>query len=503
MRVLIAECKQEVSTFNPQPSGYDDFTISHGTEVLAYHDGIRSEVGGALTVFREAGVETVGAYSARAITSAGTLAADAWNRISGEFLAAIRQALSESGPFDAVFFSMHGAMCAENEIDPEGYLLQEARAILGEQIPIVTTLDLHGIVTDRMLRHTDAVAAYHTYPHNDFFETGVRGARLLLRLARREVRPVTAMVRIPALVRGDELITETGLIGNRIRECQAIEAQPGGLSANMFWGNPFTDVPDLCSNSLVVTDDDEEWARREAIALAERFWADRARMQAQLVSVDEAVRQAAAIREGTVVLVDAADAPSSGASGDSNVILRALLDHDYPGRALIPIVDAPAVRAAFEAGVGKTIRTTLGGTIDPGRFMPLGVEAKVRMLSDGRFINESHGTEWYAGDTAVLEVGRHTVVATSRAVSLYDRSLFFAHGQDPRRFDLVVQKSPHCRYEFFAAWAAKLIGVDAPGSTSANLPTLGHTRCRRPMYPMEPDTTFTPEPLIFRRNVTA
>ncbi|MEA2598052.1 MAG: hypothetical protein QOF01_4521 [Thermomicrobiales bacterium] len=497
MRVLIAECRQEVSTFNPDPSHYDDFVTSLGDDVISFHDGLRTEPGGAISIFKEAGTEPVGAYSARAITSNGTLAADAWDRISGEFLSAIRNA----PPVDAVFFAMHGAMCAANEVDPEGYLLQESRKILGEEIPLVLTLDLHGIVTDRMLRHADAVVAYHTYPHNDFFETGARGARLLLRIANREVKPVTAMVRIPALVRGDELITETGLIGNRIRECQAIERSPGGLSAAMFWGNPFTDVPDLCSNSLVFTDGDEARARREAIALAERFWADRAAMQAPLVSLQEAVRQAKDVTDGTVILIDAADAPSSGASGDSNAILRALIDGGYPGRTLIPIVDAPAVKAAFAAGIGGTVETTLGGTLDPGRFTPLPVRAKVRLLSDGRFVNESHGTEWYAGNTAVLEVDKaaHTVVATSRGVHLYDRSLFLAHGQDPHRFDLVVQKSPHCQHRFYAAWAAKLIGVDAPGSTSANLPYLGHTVCRRPMYPMEPDTTFTPEVLIFRR----
>jgi microcystin degradation protein MlrC len=121
------------------------------------------------------------------------------------------------------------------------------------------------------------------------------------------------------------------------------------------------------------------------------------------------------------------------------------------------------------------------------------------MLSDGRFLSESHGIEWYAGETAVLEVGKHIVVATSRPVSLYDRSLFLAHGQDPTRFDAVVQKSPHCQHRFFAAWAERLIGVDAPGSTSANLPYLGHTRCRRPMYPMEQDAVFEPVPLIFER----
>ena len=92
------------------------------------------------------------------------------------------------------------------------------------------------------------------------------------------------------------------------------------------------------------------------------------------------------------------------------------------------------------------------------------------------------------------------MVVTSRPVSLYDRSLFYATGQDPKRFDVVIQKSPHCRYEFFAAWAAELIGVDAAGSTSANLPSLGHTVCHRPMYPMETATSFVPEPKVFRRN---
>ena len=496
-RILVAECKQEVSTFNPATSGAADFDIATGMAVITFHDGLPSEIGGALGVFRAHGATAVGAYSARAITSGGTLRAADWDSIAAAFLAAIRAA----PPVDGVFFAMHGAMCAENESDPEGYLLQETRAILGERIPLVVSLDLHGIVTDRMLREADAVVAYHTYPHNDFAETGERAARLLLRLVRGEVQPVTAMVRIPALVRGDELITATGRIGGRIRECQAIEASPGGLAASMFWGNPFTDVPDLCSNSVVVTDNDPVRASHEATALAERFWADRAAMQAPLVDLKTAVEQAKATRNGTVILVDAADATSSGASGDSNAILRALVERDYPGRALVPLVDAPAVAAAFAAGVGATVTTTLGGSVDPGRFAPLPVTARVRLLADGRHLSESHGIEWQAGPTAVLELlpRGHIVVVTSRPVSLYDRSLFLGHGQDPTRFDAVIQKSPHCQPRFFADWAARLIHIDAPGSTSANLPSLGHTQCRRPMYPLEPDTTFTPQALLFQR----
>src|SRR6478735_92599 len=324
MRVLIGECKQEVSTFNPWPSGYDDFVYSVGEGLIAFHRDIDSEVGGALSVFNEAGVDVVGAFSARAITSNGTLSAGDWNRIAREFLDGVATAWS-TGPINGVYFSMHGAMCAENDIDPEGFLLQETRKIVGEDVPIVLSLDLHGIVTDRMLSHIDALAAYRTYPHNDFASTGARAADLLLRIMRREVNPVTAVVRIPALVRGDELITETGLIGGRIRECEAFEAA-GGLSGNMFWGNPFTDVPELSSYSVMVADGDEALAVDRASRSAKAFWADRAEMQAPLVSLDDAVLRAQHVKDdrgGTVILVDAADATSSGASGDSNAILRA------------------------------------------------------------------------------------------------------------------------------------------------------------------------------------
>jgi microcystin degradation protein MlrC len=201
------------------------------------------------------------------------------------------------------------------------------------------------------------------------------------------------------------------------------------------------------------------------------------------------------------VLVDAADATSSGASGDSNSILAALLEAGFPGSVLLPIVDAQAVAAAMQAGIGAQIQTTLGGQLDPGRFRPLPVQAQVRMLSDGYFVNESHGSVWYGGPTALLQVGSITVVATSRAVSLYDRSLFLAFGQDPARFDAVVVKSPHCQPHFYADWAKQMLNVDAPGSTSANLPTLGHVKCRRPIFPLDEQVRFVPTVQLYRRGV--
>jgi microcystin degradation protein MlrC len=498
-KILVAECKQESSSFNPARSHYEDFTIAVGGEALARHRGVKSEMAGALTVFdAHPNLQIVPAYSARSITSGGELDAAGFDRIAGGFLEAIRKAPA----VDAVYFSLHGAMVAENEDDTEGYLLAETRRILGEKIPIVLSLDLHGILTDRMLDLSDAIAMYHTYPHVDFYETGQRAARLLLRILAGEVRPVTAAVTIPALVRGDELITATGLLGGIIRQAQAIEGSPGGLVAGMFIGNPFTDVPGLCSRSVVVTDGDAGRAKRDAVKLAEDFWRVREDLQAHLIGVDEAVRIAIAT-PGTVILTDAADATSSGAPGDSNALLRALVSQGYTKRALIPIVDPAAVRIAFAAGVGSSVTTHVGGAIDPKRHQPLPITAVVRMLSDGRFASESHGDTWNAGPTAVLETSGITLVVTSRAVSLYDRSLFLAHGQDPSHFDSVVVKSPHCQDRFYKTWATKLVNVDAPGATSANLKSLGHTRCVRPMFPLDENVEFHPRPTLFSRAESA
>ena len=495
-RILVAECKQEVSSFNPVPSRYEDFRVVRGAALLDHHRTGGEEVGGALSIFdADRGVQLVPTFGASSNTSGGVLAADSFERLSRDFL----NSLTDAGPVDAAYFSLHGAMQAEHEDDPEGFLLQEARRILGEKIPFVVSLDLHGVLTDRMLEHSDAVVAYHTYPHVDFFQTGARAAALLLKIVNRGARPVTARVKIPALVRGDELITKTGAIRECIELAQQIEASDAGLSAGVMWGNPFTDVPELRTNSFVVMDGDEVTARQQALELANRFWKHHAKMQVPLSSLADSVRIAAGVRSGTVVMMDAADATSSGASGDSNAILREMIRQNYRGRVLAPITDPAAVRQAFAAGVGATIGVTIGGAFDPARFQPLALEAQVRLLSDGKFRSESFGWPWDSGDTAVLQAGNFTLVVGTRPVSLFDRSWFYANGQDPRHFDAVIVKSPHCEPQMFADWCAKLINVDAPGSTSANLRSLGHTRCARPIFPLDGAIDFHPVAQLFQR----
>lgn len=491
-RILIAECMQEISSFNPVPSRFEDFRVLRGAEVVEAQRGTNTAMGGATRVLEAAGAELVPAYSARAF-SAGQLSRAGWASLSAELLAHVRD---RAAGIDAMFFSMHGAMGADGELDPEGFLLQECRRILGERIPIVISLDLHGILTARMLRHVDGLAVYHTYPHVDFADTGERAARVLLRILA-GAKPRIARVTVPALVRGDELITETGVYGGIIRDAQRLERDGTALAAGFMIGNPFTDVPELCSQAIVVTDGDAAAAEREAIRLAESFWPDRALMQGRLVALDDAIARAKTL-DGPAIFTDAADATSSGATGDSNAILVALKSAGYRGKVLLPIVDPPAVDAAMKAGLGASLRVRLGGALDK-RFTPIELDVTVDLLSRGDAVLETAGRPNPSGPTAVLLHENYTIVAMTKSANLFDRSVFFAAGRDPKRYDLIVVKSPHCEPHMFVAWAARNFNIDAPGATSANLKSLGHEVCARPIYPLEPDTTFTPRAELFAR----
>ncbi len=485
-QILVLQCEQEISSFNPVPTEYASFDIAVGSALIDANRQADTCVRGALDEFEaRSDVTVVPVFGAKA-PSGGLLRADAFRRIAGELLAALREHAKGA---DGLYFALHGAMGAEGELDPEGHLLEAARGILGPDVPIVTSLDLHGILTARMLRNMTATAVYHTYPHEDFIDTGARAARLLLHIIDTGARPVTARVKIPALVRGPELFTKSGCYGEIIRNAKRLEAN-GTLAAAMLIGNPFTDVPELCSQSLVITDGDADMAKREALAMAADFWQQRERMHAPLVSLGDAI-EAARKAVAPVTFTDAADAPSSGASGDSNAILRGLLEHGYRGRAIMPIVDAPAVERAHAAGVGAVLQLAIGGSLDPARFPPLTMEVRVAMLGDGRWRHEVSGLLGDAGRTAVLEAGNTTLIAISRSVHLADRSVFLAHGRDPLDFDLIVIKSPGAYSRFFS-FAGENFVVDVPGATTANLPLLGHEICARPMFPLDPDVVFEP-----------
>ena len=288
-RVLMAVFKQEVGSFNPPPTRYDDFEIRRGAALIDDLRGTNTSTDGVIEVFTEHGaIEMVPTYAAWARVCNGLVVQSDLDRLIDELLAEVRKTVN----IDGACICMHGAMAGEVEGDPEGRVLAGIRAHIGDA-PMVVNFDLHGVFSDRMVDAADAMVLLHTYPHVDMRSTGRRSAEVLLDIMEKGAKPTSARVQIPLLARGNQLITATGKFGEALKICQEIEASESGLAAGINIGNPFTDTPDLRSNVFVTTNADPERAEREARAAARLLGGRRARaVRGRLLAWRELVRAA-------------------------------------------------------------------------------------------------------------------------------------------------------------------------------------------------------------------
>src|SRR5687767_5149922 len=201
-RIAVGGFHHETNTFAPTPANYEDFVVADGWPGLTRGDDILStfrnkNIGmtGFLDVAREQGWMIVPTLWCQAGPS-GRPTIDAYERVAGELVARIRNAV-DSGPLDAVYLCLHGAMATEHLDDGEGELMHRVREVVGYDIPLVASLDFHANITDAMVSESDALAAYRTYPHLDIAETGRRTARLLARIFETGEKPHKAFCHLP------------------------------------------------------------------------------------------------------------------------------------------------------------------------------------------------------------------------------------------------------------------------------------------------------------------
>jgi microcystin degradation protein MlrC len=497
VRVAVGQLMEESNTFVRQRADLDHFAANQllrGEEVLRLR-GTRVEVGGFLDVLAPGSgppaVEVVPTVAANCVSS-GPVPRATFDALAGELV----DRLGRAGPVDGVLLALHGAMVLEDDPDGEGALLAAVRARVGPAVPVVATLDLHGTITPRMVREADALVGYHTYPHVDLYETGAKAARLLLRAAAGEVRPVTLFARAPMLVPAEGMATADAPMAGLLAEARRLEARPGVLAVSLFPVQPWLDVPGTGFCVVAVADGpDRAAALAPAVReLARRAWEARREFRADLLDVDEAVRRALALDGGPAILSESADSTGSGSPGDGVTVLARLLALGVDARCLVPVVDAPAVARAVAAGVGRDVTVALGGTLDARWTRPVTVTGRVRLISDGRFTfsdQKARGTEGRMGRAAVLEVGRIAVVVSERAAFTVDPALYRSVGLEPREARIVVVKSPVQFRDGYGAFARAMWVVDTPGPSTANLSRLTWTRVTRPLYPF--DDGFEPD----------
>src|SRR5882724_5821563 len=200
-RIAVGAFLHETNTFAPTKATYEDFvhgggwpSMARGADVLKVMRKINVGLAGFVEEAEANGWELVPTISAAASPSAH-VTKDAFERIVKEMV----DGITAAGPIDAVYLDLHGAMVTEHYDDGEGEILARVRKVIGKDLPLVVSLDLHANVSPEMMEHADALIAYRTYPHVDMADTGRACARHLALMLKKKTRLAKAF-RLPPLL---------------------------------------------------------------------------------------------------------------------------------------------------------------------------------------------------------------------------------------------------------------------------------------------------------------
>ena len=486
-RIAIGNIFTESNDFAGNKTTLADFQrteLRRGDEVFEADDGV---VGGVLSVLRQGAVDIVPLL----VTSAypgGALEADCYLTLRNELLDRLRSAL----PVDGVIAPMHGAAAVERtdqlDGDLDGDLLEAIRETIGPKVPLVATLDLHAHVTERMVRNTNALLAWETYPHRDSYTTGARGARMLLDILDGKIQPAMALAKVPMLVSAFNGHTNPpGPFADVMRFAKSLEDRPEVASTSALLVHAQLDQPDMGGGGLVITNGDQELATQLAVEIAEMYWERRFDLEPTALEPEAAIAAGRKV-DGPVLLIETADCIGGGAAGDSVATLRALLQADPPAPSLAMVVDPEAAAACREAGVDAELTLSLGHKIDPRWGRPIEVTGRVAMLTDGRFVYSGGiwgGQYGEMGPTAKFVSGPVEILIATHPTYDWADEQYRSMGMDPPAAKFFVAKNPMNYRVGYEGRYKEAFVLDTPGPTTVVLSSVSLPNWRRPYFPKD------------------
>ena len=472
MRIAIAGLMHESNTFSSKPTGLEAFEIEHGNELISTWREAHHELGGFIEGITSEEFEPAPILMANA-TPSGTVTADAFDHLVGE----LANHLTEAQPLDGLLLALHGAMVSEEYPDADGEVIRRLRQEFGPEFPIVVTHDLHANISEQAVLNSTALIVYKTYPHIDQRQRGLQAADVLAKTLREEIHPVQRISKPPMvlnIVRQNTNVEPVLSIMNAARE---LEREPGVVAASVALGYQYADVEEIGPGMIVLTDGDEQLARREAESLTEMLWGFREQLSFDLPGAEEAVQQAIAGDEWPVVLVEMGDNIGGGSAGDSTFLLKELMGQGADGWVVI-MADPEAVERCASEGIGAGLKLQVGGKQDRLHGEPVEVRGRVKCLHDGKFIETEprHGGVRYQdqGLTAVIELeadkpenASHVVLTQKRQVP-FSLEQLRSLGLEPENQRMIVVKAAIAYRAAYEPIAGRIIEVDTPGLTTVD-----------------------------------
>ena len=474
-RVAIAGIAIESSTFSPAVTDETGFPLRVGDSIFSYYNFFVPDSG---ISDRAVWLPTLRTHA----MPGGIVKRDVYEKLVNQTLEMLKKSL----PLDGLFFDIHGAMSVQDLEDPEGDFIVRIREVIGNEVLISTSMDLHGSVSSRLAQNSDLITCYRMAPHEDAMISKKRALiNLLDRLENEKGKPAyKAWIRVPILLPGEKTSTRIEPAKSLYEQIPTVLDGDKVIDAAIWMSYPWADEP---RNHAVVMayGDDKEAVGKAAEKLAENFWnvRDQFEFVAPTAYLPECIEKALASREKPFIISDMGDNPTAGGAGDVTWTLTEILKRpefkSATGKSVIyaSIPDSGFVKKAVEAGVGGKIDATAGARVDNRYSPPVRIAGTITAIEK----DEKDGNT-----VVVVKTGNVSVTVTAKRKAYHYESYFTEVGLNPRETDILVVKIGYLvpeLYDMRGGWIMAL----TPGGVDQDLTRLPYKNIQRPMYPLDKD----------------
>ena len=476
-KIAICGLAIESSTFSPAITHEEAFRTRRGDDIYSYYPFLSE---GSSDRDRANWVPTLRGHA----IPGGIVAREAYESLVGETL----EMLKKNGPYDGIFFDIHGAMSVVGLDDPEGDFIVRIREVVGKEPVISTSMDLHGNVSWRLAQNTDLITCYRMAPHEDALESKQRALENLLeRLESGKGKPrYKAWIPVPILLPGEKTSTRIEPGKSLYAKVAPVADQEGVIDAAIWIGYAWADEP-RNHGVVMVTGDDRAKVMEGAQYLAQSFWDVRNEFEfvAPVASLEECLNKAVASEKNPFIISDMGDNPTAGGAGDVTWTLQQILarpefkSEDGPSLIYASIPGPDFVEKALEIGVGGEIEAYAGAKVDSRYAPPLLLKGTIKEIKEG---------DSNAEVEVVVTIGSVDVIVTKKRKPYHYEKDFTNLGLNPRKADVLVVKIGYLVPELYNMRADWIMAL-TPGGVDQDLERLGYKRIVRPMFPLDKDMT--------------
>lgn len=484
-RIAVFSFIHETCTFCPETAELEDWLatgpptdkILGGGSGYGYTEGFEDR----MTAY--GGVELTGITSPAGMPRGGTSRSwnsmEVWNFYTG----LMKQDLENKGPFDGIHLALHGSMAVAGIARPEAELVRMVRRILGADVVITVSLDLHACVDAELVADdaADAVFAVKRFPHYDAALMGQRAADVMIRVLQGSYDPVVA-TRKPGVITPSFFQGTVRYPAREIMErARRWENREKDVYVSVNFGFAYADVPNNGASIFVVTNGNQELADHIADDMNQFFWDHReAFVFKDIYPVREGVARAmdaVANDETPVVIADGCDRTGGAtwitneliAQGASNFAIGTLTD-----KQLFDELHKRQLSAGDHTGP-----VSVGGTTDMFAGDPVVLEDAIVELIDEQYI-------------VLLFGNNNRIVVTPALMQITNPHWHARVGIDFGTLDIVVHKT---RVHFFRGYyetgiageeyPGTIVKIEVPGWGPADVTKINYVNGGQYLYPLD------------------